>query len=506
MRAEFSALSDNDALQRVGTLIDASSDARSAPGTDQAFVLLDELGTRSLSPDNAALAHYFRANAWANREHIRANPNSWAWEQPECQAQILELRQALRHEGFSKLPAVRQCQILTNLANQLNKIGRFIEAVAMFDRALRLNTRFGMARGNRGIALSHYARALYDGGHAAFMLVAAHEALTSALADDALYEGLEYRPAQEAFRKEAGHLESHMNINAVRGDIAGKEYALGDREQERRYRSWCLAQRLFINPLNDLGALSIAAQDVLTLPSLTVSTATGGAVPEVIGFFNQMKQEFVSARYLYYEGLHAKGVHFSDHDVRLYNTLDYPAYSLAAEKMRASFRLAYSLFDKISFFLNHHLQLGHKPKNVSFRSVWYEPKGSPPLPLLAKFASYQNWPLRGLFWLSKDLFEDDFKSVTEPDAELLNEMRNHLEHKYLQLHQEIVTPGSPSLGYSIYKGDFAARTLRLLKLSRAAMIYLSLGVWREERKRNRDTGRKTTLSMPLDVWEDEWKQ
>jgi hypothetical protein len=35
------------------------------------------------------------------------------------------------------------------------------------------------------------------------------------------------------------------------------------------------------------------------------------------------------------------------------------------EMMRASFRLAYSLFDKISFFLNHHLQLGHRPKKVA---------------------------------------------------------------------------------------------------------------------------------------------
>lgn len=57
-----------------------------------------------------------------------------------------------------------------------------------------------------------------------------------------------------------------------------------------------------------------------------------------------------------------------------------------------------------------------------------------------------------------------------------------------------------------YKGDFAARTLRLLKLARVAVIYLSLAVWSEERKRDRDSGRKTTLTMPLNVWEDEWKQ
>ena len=38
------------------------------------------------------------------------------------------------------------------------------------------------------------------------------------------------------------------------------------------------------------------------------------------------------------------------------------------------------------------------------------------------------------------------------------------------------------------------------------MIYLSLAVWSGERTRDRDSGRKTNLSMPLNVWEDEWKQ
>jgi hypothetical protein len=129
-----------------------------------------------------------------------------------------------------------------------------------------------------------------------------------------------------------------------------------------------------------------------------------------------------------------------------------------------------------------------------------------PRPLLGMFASCPNWPLRGLFWLSTDLFEDEFQSVTEPDAESLNEMRNHLEHKYLQLHQEMVAPGSQSLGYSIYRQDFAARTLRLLKLARAALIYLSLAVWSEERRSNQGSGRKPAVSLPLGVWSDEWKQ
>ncbi|MBW1999919.1 MAG: hypothetical protein JRJ29_18405, partial [Deltaproteobacteria bacterium] len=98
------------------------------------------------------------------------------------------------------------------------------------------------------------------------------------------------------------------------------------------------------------------------------------------------------------------------------------------EKMKASFRMAYSLFDKIAFFLNHYLRLSIPERNVSLRTIWYKSqnrKGG----LRDEFTQRQNWPLRGLFWLSKDLYEDKpgFKESIEPDAQELHEIRNHLE-------------------------------------------------------------------------------
>src|SRR5690606_15043991 len=84
---------------------------------------------------------------------------------------------------------------------------------------------------------------------------------------------------------------------------------------ELAYRKWCLAERLFLNDLNDLGMDPIAAADVLTLPSLT--TALNSAQPSAFGFFNQMKQEFVTARYFFFRGTMADRPHFSDRDVTL---------------------------------------------------------------------------------------------------------------------------------------------------------------------------------------------
>ena len=231
-----------------------------------------------------------------------------------------------------------------------------------------------------------------------------------------------------------------------------------------------------------------------------------------------MKQEYASARYLYYEGMHVQGPHFSDRGVRLYNTLDYPSYSLSIEKVKAAFRTSYSLFDKIAFFLNHYLGLSIPEHKVKFRTFWYEKqeksKGLKPM-----FEESRNWPLRGLFWLGKDLYEDapGFREAMEPEAQELAEVRNHLEHKYLKLHEdmwrgsvdepdEITRALTDTLSFSVYRYDFEAKTLRLLKMARAALVYLSLAVHREEarRKENRDPG-ELILQEESDIWDDEWK-
>lgn len=509
---EIEGLSANDALAHIGALIDAALDEQSIPGTDRAFVLLDSLTEGSLSPDDAALSHYFRANAWDNRRREKTDHDVWAWEQPEVGEQILELRRSIRHEGFEQLSSMRQCQILTNLANQLDSIGRFVEAIALWDRVLLIHENFGKALGNRGVSLKYYAHSLYDPGHSRVMLVAAFDSLTAATSAESIYENVDQEAVRSSYVDSRSELTERVDTGAVRARFDLHDHSLGDSPQEQSYRAWCLREQLFINPLNDLGAIPIAARDVLTLPNITAS-GVSAQMPPIIGFYNQLKQEFVSARYFFFEGQNSEVPHFSDRGVLLHNTLDYPSYSLATERMRAAFRIAYSVFDKIGYFINAYFQIGRSPSRVNFRNVWFRARSTPPR-LLERFESCQNWPLRGLFWLSKDLFDEQFQLVMEPDAEARAEIRNCLEHKYLHLREGsggIFSPLDASdeytdlLVYGLAKSDFATKTLSLLKLVRAALIYLSLAVHREERTRAAASGDRLTLPMFLDRWEDDWK-
>jgi len=208
-----------------------------------------------------------------------------------------------------------------------------------------------------------------------------------------------------------------------------------------------------------------------------------------------LKQEFVSARWFYFEGINAEASHFSDHQVLLYNTLDYPALGIGVEKVKTAFRMSYSLLDKIAYFLNHYLKLAIPEKKISFRTLWREKDSGP---VRAQFESSENWPFRGLYWLSKDMFEKDFNDVTEPDARALHELRNHLEHKYVKVHSMSVPIRQPdrsandlffdNFAHSISRHDLERRTQRLLKLTRSALIYLSLGMHREEQRRRAVAG------------------
>jgi len=501
-----------EALARLGVLIDSSLDNKNPEYLRRAIAVCEELSRRDLSPNQAILLDYLSANAWSNlRVLSRIDQNTtWEWQQEEFEKEILYLRRALSSSAFGSLSRIRRCQILTNLANALNSVGRFVEATQYWDRALEINSTFGMARGNRGYGLTFYARCLYDDGHRILFLKHAHRSLKAALESKTLHQD-----ARRAFEQVLREIEAVVPEKHLDTEDPCDTFSLGETNEEIAYRKWCLAQRLFLNPLNDLTTDSIAAHDVLTTPSIVMGIDEGPYYP---GFYNQMKQEFVSARYFLYEGMAADSPHYSDQNVSLYDTLDYPAYSLAIERTKAAFRTVYSLLDKIAFFLNHYMDLKIPERQVSFRTFWYESqnrrKGLKPV-----FQRRANLPLRGLFWLSKDLYEDQpgFREAMEPDARDLAEIRNHLEHKYLKVHNEpwMEFPGpqnriaralSDTLAHSLRRADLETKTLRLMNMTRAAMIYLSLAIHVEEQRRAAQRPQnKYVLPMFLDLVEDDWK-
>lgn len=103
----------------------------------------------------------------------------------------------------------------------------------------------------------------------------------------------------------------------------------------------------------------------------------------------------------------------------------------------------------------------------------------------------------------------------EPDAQALYAIRNKLEHSYLKIHEMLVPSTERGglddkwidrLAYSVRRDDFEAKTLQVFKLARAGLIYLSLGMHREERKRAQGKPEGLKMEMSLDLVQDSWKR
>lgn len=498
-------------IEQLGTLIDLAEDLGREFGLRRAITWVDRIVSRDDTPGGAkSIVHYFAANAWSSLRHLlRRDDDRLNWDQPEWEHEIAHLRQAA--SGGSDLDAVRRCQVHTNLANALNSRGRLVEALAEWDAALAINPSFAMAHGNRGAALWWYARVYHDPGHQAYLVRAAHAALEAASTVEDPYV---YPPARRGFTDLKSRIEKSVPIAVLepaRERRPGREWA----GEEAAYRKWCARERLFLNDLNDLGALEIAMADVLCLPTFTTAFNEG---PSLLGFFNQLKQEYVTARWLAYDGTHRHEVHFSDRDVTLINTFDYPAYGLAIEQVRLAFRSAYSLFDKLAFFINDYFALEIPEKRVAFRTLWYD-REEPKRGLRPALQGSRNIFLQALFWVSKDFFDPTVPEAydVEPEARRIATVRNELEHKYLKLHDMMVrttegrTP-EPShdrdrLAFSMNRREFERETVVLLQRARAALLYLTFAIRFEEERRDRERSEnRVTMPVVSDVWEDEWKR
>ena len=506
---DLSSYNNQDALNHIALLIDTSFDTEEVNGLNLAVELIIQVKKKELQSTQIAELFYFLANI---NHYLRIlndykTDNSFILKCDEIEKEIFYLRSAINEPGFNQLYITRKCQILTNLGNFLSEIGRFVEAVEFWEKSLEILPEFDMARANLGYGLFYYGKLLYDDGHRNLFIKFAYKELCHSLQSNKfIHDG-----AKSRFSKCINLIETLYDQNYLLQEFDMTNYSLGKSKKEINYRNWCLKNKLFLNPLNDLGPYNIASYDIFSIPPIVIKIDEAPSVP---GLFNLIKQEFASARYLYYEGINSRAVHFSDKGVVLHNTLDYSSFSLALEKVKVAFRMAYSLFDKIAFLINYYFDLGISEDKVNFRTLWYVKKNNI-YDVREDIKNKENWPLRGLYWLSKDIFEKDIDiiSVIEPDAKEINTIRNHIEHKYLKIHEFEYSESTAkdmfydNLSYHISRLSFENKTLKLIKLVRAAIIYLSLSIHVEEFIKSQ-TREPDSIIMPISGGEikDSWKR
>lgn len=497
--SEINTTSTSQLVFYLGILVDAMTDDSDLDDSNRAKQIIDILRKRnSLTSIELAQLEYNEAGYHSLNRFRRAHFQEWSWEDAEIERELSCLLRAQQQaERTPDLDASFRCQILINIGNLLSYLGRFVDAIFYWQQAIKIDARFGMAVGNLGLGALYYVPHIHNVHTRTLFIQMAYQQMKKSLT-----MGLDGN-AREIFVSKIKWLEEQFDGEILENESHFTYPVEVTSNEEEEYRKWCLSNTLFLNPVNDLGPFPVAAVDDLNLPGVTVGIDNG---PKYHGFFNEMKQQFVSARWFAYAGMHANGLHYSDRQVSLTNTLDYPAHGIGVQYVLAAFRSAYSIFDKIAYFINDYMGLGISENKVYFRTIWHTGKAT----LRPEFGSDMNLPLRGLLWLSKDLIYSDRSNVAlDPDSVRLSAIRNHLEHKYLKVHDlwwsgpREGTGLNDSLAYSISRSDLVTLTLKMLRLARSALIYLVFGVYAQEQNNKEGIGASIPLYFP--PFEDEWK-
>lgn len=395
---------------------------------------------------------------------------------------------------------------ITNYSILLNRIGRFIKSITLIEDVVAKE--FPMAIGNHATTIINYGLRDYDEGHTDYFHHYAYKQL----------KRLNKEPENEQtfyfWQGIIEDIEKRYEISFLLENYDFGNVDLGD-DLEESYRKWCLERKLFLNTMNDVTLHPVAAYDILHLPNIVTGIKEG---PKYHGLFNQIKQEYVATRYMLFEGINQNEPHFSDKGVHLVNTLDYPVYGLRIEKIKLAYRSLYSIFDRIAFLINEYFELGIEENDVSYKSIWRSKQGRGKKSYETKthlkesmvnLRTY-NQPLIGLYWLCKDISKQKVEHhYLDPNIEMLATIRNHLEHKYLKIHDSWLFPLASDrkekydpIAFSISYEEFVKAAMILISYVREAIILTSLAIHQEEVRKRNDA---KILPMFLDSFRDEWK-
>ena len=446
---------------------------------------------KEFSDLDKATLYFFTANIYSGIRESNFDNNAWDWNNIDLIEEIYNLRKSSAIFNLNLKPIKNDLKFRanTNLANALSHIGRPNEALEIFNNVLREKPDFAMANANKGHCLKYYASLLYDKNHGALFLYDAYKFMKIALK-----QGVETH-AVKGIKKECEQIKSLINLEEF--NFTPRVESRGRSKLEKEYRTWAIDNRLFLNPLNDLKTWDIVANDCLTPPNIVVPLKNSHNTPEVYGIYNQLKQEYISARYIIFEAIKMPeyNPHFSDKRVLLYDMLDFRIYGLSIEKIKMAFLSTYAIFDKIAYLINEYWKLGFNVKDISFNKIWFNElkrdKG-----LSDIFLNSENLPLRGLYWISRDLYKMD-NHITEPNSKKINKIRNHISHQYLKVYDDSFYNESnkqQNVPYSISNKELEEQAIKLLKLARNALTYVSLAIYINECK---NKSKKLVLPMPL---------
>jgi len=372
-------------------------------------------------------------------------------------------------------------QANTNLGNCLRDIGRFVEAFHYYDEVLKFNKFQGEAIGNKAITLRYLSP--YAVGYRHLFLLESlrllKESLATSIPDD----------NRCAFQRE---YEKLTELVQQHGKVTPETHKSSKVKSKFHQfsRDFCIRHQLYLTPATFVGKRNdLIHGDPMFISTIIVPLDDNVTINRYITFLNQIKQDFVLARYFLIQSHYRSTVIDSiNRDVILYDTLDYSMHNAYVQFLKMSLKLSVDTFDKIAQFLRKYCDVPIDPKReTNFRNIWVQDKTKKIL--RPEFVRRQNKFLFALYDLSLDLQKGG-------NYENIYNYRNALTHRFLIVH-EMMTPDDQTIVTSrISRDELVEVTITAMKLLRAAVMYLIVFVDIEERKKK--DPKKKYLEMSSD--------
>lgn len=404
------------------------------------------------------------------------------------EARLLYLAAASADEASDRLKLVA----LVNCGNLYDSMGRDVDALRCYDQALAIDPTFGMALGNRAMALTKTAQ--FMGGHKSHVLEEAAWLLDQALKDETRLQEIGGEYAVNTFRELRSMIVGAEPAEPAHGD--GPHFT-------DAHLQWAYEHGLLLHISPECLENDAQSVDPLHLGSMvwSISDAEQARLKRLRDAFNTVKQEYLAARYSLWlatdpaspirnqtQTLSARG-YFAD-------TLSYGRWGLQTGMAIQALTSATNTLDKIAGVVHLYFGTEREAKQVAFYSLWHAPpvKGQPLRvePVFAReLDSVGNEGLAAILDLSCEIEGGELRTALKEQIA----RRHAATHRYLVAHDlPLYEQDDARWLERVDWGDIVAGTIEQLRVTRAALIYLARAIQAHEESRDHEG--ETIPSLP----------
>jgi len=300
-----------------------------------------------------ALAHYNLGNGYSTLFDIRSRqePLGARFRDTELNLARSSYERALRYRPEGPFLS---SQIWVNLGNCFDALGRVLDALECYEKAIALKPDHGMALGNKGVGLYRYTTVA--GEHQGTFLIEAYSLLSQALSKGVDTEAVP-------------HFEGYLR--AIRSYFGGKEDTLesppeypgikikGGSKIERFSIKFCLDNKLYLNICNYCQRCDAAIGDTAVIKKMIVplSKHKDDQYLRLSRYLNQIKQDYVAARFLLILSRYKElNIDFVDRRVKIIDTLDYSPHNIYVELVKHTTQRSQWHSERCSFNGSRHHQ------------------------------------------------------------------------------------------------------------------------------------------------------